>query len=145
MYLLSICCQVDCRVGKQPETRDEISFPKSSKSFILVDEKKTLPKTPFTVKSAHLTFNFHHLQRRRDGFTENSGETDAQKALRPRQSVVFFNRGHPCFGFTHNSLVPEMISVFSVAKERICFVQVRHLNIDTEEVYPSPVQTSGVM
>lgn len=105
MYLLFICCQMDCRVRKQSETRKQIPLPKSFKPFILVDEKKTLPKTPFRVKSAHLAFNFNHFQRRRDGFAEKSGETDAQKALRPRQSVVRFNRGHPGSGFPQNTLV----------------------------------------
>lgn len=83
-----------CGVGEQPEAGNEISFPKSSKSLILVDEQKTLPETPLAVKSAYLTLNFNHLQRRRDGFAKNTSETDAQKALRPGQPVVFFNRGH---------------------------------------------------
>lgn len=58
---------------------------------MLVDEEKTLTETPLTVKSAHLTFNLYHLQRRRDGFTEKPSETDAHEALRAGQSVVLFN------------------------------------------------------
>lgn len=82
---------MNCGVGEQPETRGEVPFPKSSKSLILVDEKETLKKAPLAVESAHLALYFNHLQRRRDGFTENSGEPDAHEALGTRQPVVFFN------------------------------------------------------
>lgn len=63
---------------------------------MLVDEEKTLPQAPLAVKGSHLTLDLHHLQRRRDALTENPGETDAHRALRTRQPVVFFNRGHHC-------------------------------------------------
>lgn len=95
LHLLFVCCEMNCGVGEQPETRGEISFPKSSKSLILVDEKEALPETPLTVKSAHLTLYFNHLQGRSEGFTENPGEPHAHEALGTRQPVVFFNRGHP--------------------------------------------------
>lgn len=63
---------------------------------MFVDKKKTLPEAPLAVKSAHLALDFNHLKWRRDGFTKEPGETDTHKTLCPRQSVVFFNRGHRC-------------------------------------------------
>lgn len=81
-------------VGEQSETGDEVSFPKPSKSFVGVDEKEALPETSLAVKGAHLTFDFDDFQRRRDRLTEDARKTDTRKALRTRQSLVFFNCCH---------------------------------------------------
>lgn len=91
LYSLFICCEVNCCVREQPQTRSEVSFPKCPKSLILVDEEETLPETPLGVKSSHLALYFNHLQRRRDGFAEKSCETDTHETLRPRQPVVLFH------------------------------------------------------
>lgn len=61
LHLLFVCCEMHSSVGKQPETRGEVSFPKPSKSVIVVDQKKTLAETSFTVKSSNLAFDFYHL------------------------------------------------------------------------------------
>lgn len=96
--LLSVCCQMNCVVRKQTKTRSQVSFPKPSKSLSPVDDDETLPETVFAVKSSHLAFNFHHLQRGRDGFAEEAGEACAHEALAAGQPVVGPHRGHRRFG-----------------------------------------------
>lgn len=97
LNLLLVCGEVNCCIWKQPETGDHIPFPKSSKSLILVDDDKSLQKSAFAVKSSHLTFNLHDLQRRRDGFAEETSETRAEEALRTGQPGVVFHRDHHYF------------------------------------------------
>lgn len=94
IHSLFVCCQMDGAVRKQAETGDEVPLPKSSYAFFLVDNKKAVEKAFFTVKCAHLTLDFHHLQGRRDSFTENSRKTNAHEALRTCQSVILFNCCH---------------------------------------------------
>lgn len=109
LNLLFVCCKVNGRVRKEPQTGGEVSFPKPSKSLILIDEKKTLPETPLAMKGAHLTLDLNHFQRRSDGFTENPGEPDAHKTLSPRQPVVFFHRGHRRLALSRIRTVPAMV------------------------------------
>lgn len=94
LYSLSVHGEMNCVVREQPETWGQISFPKPPKSFMLVDEEETLPETSLTVKRAHLAFDFHHLQRRRDAFTEKPGEANAHEALRAGEPVVLLHWGH---------------------------------------------------
>lgn len=85
---------MNCVVRKQTKTRNQVSFPKPSKSLIPVDDDETFPETAFAVKCPHLAFNFHHLQRGRDGFTKEAGEACAHEALGAGQPVVLSHRGH---------------------------------------------------
>lgn len=122
------------RVWKQPHTWGQVSFPKPSKSFVLVNDEKTFPETAPAVKSSHLTFNFHHLQRWGDRFAENAGETDAHEALRARESVVLFHRGHHRLAWTLNPETSAVVFFFLLrGTEKDLSVHVRHLNIHTEE------------
>lgn len=89
LNLLPVRCEVDRCEWEQPDTRDEISFPKPPKSLMLIDQEEALPETRLAVERSHLTLNFDHLQGRRDRFAEDPGEPDTREALRPSQSVVF--------------------------------------------------------